>query len=304
MLRARVASVHHVSNGGRAADAMGATCTPRAERIARVNPKLSWALEPVPIIAAVALGGLYVTRWRAVRASPHRDRDAPVWRLCCFGGALVLALAALISPLDSLADELFFMHMIQHVVLLDLVPILAIVGLTRVLLRPATRAIGELERRAGVIAHPVFAVVLYVAVIWGWHIPAAYDDALHHNAVDLLEHTTFLLAGSLYWWHLLSPIRARMRLGGLGPVVYMGSTKLLVGALGMGLAFAPSALYAYYEHRARVWGISAVSDQSLAGILMAVEQSIVMGIALVVLFVRALAESEREQQRRERFEGA
>ena len=269
-----------------------------------MSPKLSWALDPVPIIAAVALGGFYLARWRTVREGPHRERDAPVWRLCCFGGALVLGLGALISPLDSLADQVFFMHMLQHVLLLDVVPILAILGLTRVLLRPLTRSIGELERRAGLLAHPVFAVVLYVAVIWLWHIPAAYDDALRHGAVHLLEHTTFLFAGTLYWWHLLSPIRARMRLGGMGPVVYMASTKLLVGALGMGLAFAPSALYGYYVHRPRVWGLSALSDQSLAGIIMALEQSIVMGIALVVLFVRALAESEREQQRRERYEGA
>jgi putative membrane protein len=77
---------------------------------------------------------------------------------------------------------------------------------------------------------------------------------------------------------------------------------VLVGALGMGLAFAPSAMYAFYEHRARVWGLSALEDQSLAGITMAVEQSIVMGIALVVLFLRALAESEREQERHERYE--
>jgi putative membrane protein len=268
-----------------------------------VSADLSWTIEPVPLAAAAAIGGAYVARWRVVRAGAHRDRDAPVWRMCCFAGALALALAALISPLDSLSDQLFFMHMVQHVLLLDLVPILAIVGLTRVLLRPATRAIGELERRAGVLAHPVFAVVLYVSVIWAWHIPGAYDYALRHKAVHLLEHATFLLAGSLYWWHLLSPIRARMRLGGLGPVVYMASTKLLVGALGMGLAFAPSTLYSYYEHHARVWGISALTDQSLAGILMAVEQSIVMGIAIAVLFIRALAESEREQQRRERYEG-
>jgi cytochrome c oxidase assembly factor CtaG len=267
-----------------------------------VSARLSWTLDPVPIVVAVALGWAYVVRRRAVRAGPQRDRDAPAWRAVCFAGALVLALAALVSPLDALSDQLFFMHMIQHVVLLDLVPILAILGLTRVLLRPLTRQISELERRAGVLAHPVSAVVLYVGVIWSWHIPAAYDLALRHSAVHLLEHASFLLAGSLYWWHLLSPIRARMRLSGMGPVAYMASTKVLVGALGMGLAFAPTAMYGYYTHRARVWGLSALSDQSLAGILMALEQSIVMGIALVVLFVRALAESEREQQRRERYE--
>jgi putative membrane protein len=267
-----------------------------------VSPRLSWTLDPMPIVAAAALAGAYVARWRSVRGQAHRDRDAPVWRLCCFVGALALGVGALVSPLDALADQLFFMHMLQHVLLLDLVPILAILGLTRVLLRPLTRSIGELERRAGVVAHPVFAVVVYVVVIWAWHVPAAYDAALRHGAVHLLEHTTFVLAGTLYWWHLLSPIRARMRLAGMGPVVYMASTKVLVGALGMGLAFAPSALYAYYTHRPRVWGFSAISDQSLAGILMALEQSIVMGIALVVLFVNALAESEREQQRRERYE--
>jgi len=207
-----------------------------------------------------------------------------------------------VSPLDALADQLFFMHMIQHILLLDIVPILAILGLTKVLLRPVTRAVRDLERRAGPLAHPVFAVVLYVGVIWAWHVPGAYDLAVTNPPVHVLEHISFLIAGSLYWWHLLSPIRARMRLDGLGPVAYMGATKLFAGALGMGLAFAPVALYPYYAHHARVWGISAIDDQGIAGLIMAVEQSLVMGIALVVLFIRALTESERAQQRRERLE--
>jgi cytochrome c oxidase assembly factor CtaG len=225
-----------------------------------------------------------------------------VWRLCCFIAALLSVLLALVSPIDALADQLLFSHMIQHVLLLDVVPILAILGFTKVLLRPLTRAVHDVERRAGPLAHPAFAVALYVAVIWAWHVPAAYDAAVRHAGVHVLEHLTFVIAGSLYWWHLLSPIRARRRLAGLGPVAYMASTKLLVGALGMGLAFAPSALYAYYAHHARVWGISALDDQAMAGLIMAVEQSIVMGTALAVLFVRALAESEREQERRERYD--
>ncbi len=136
--------------------------------------------------------------------------------------------------------------------------------------------------------------MLYVAVIWAWHIPAAYDLALRHPLVHVLEHTSFVVAGSLYWWHLLSPIRARMRLGGMGPVIYMATTKLFVGVLGMGLAFAPVALYSYYIHHARVWGIPAQEDQAIAGIIMAVEQSIVMGLALAILFMRMLrVESEQ-----------
>ena len=219
-----------------------------------MSPSLSWTLDPGVLIGVAIVGVVYVSRWRRVRRgpSPRRAADAPVWRLCCFLGSLLIALIALVSPLDALADQLFFMHMVQHMLLLDLVPILAILGLTKVILRPVTRAVLDLERRAGPLAQPAFAVVLYVAVIWTWHIPAAYDLALRRPVVHVLEHTSFLLAGSLYWWHLLSPIRARLRLGGMGPIVYMASTKLFVGALGMGLAFAPSALYPYYVHHARV----------------------------------------------------
>jgi putative membrane protein len=271
---------------------------------ARMSPDLSWTLSPGVLLAVALVGWAYVRRWRQVRRgpSPRHHTDAPVWRLCCFLGSLLAVLLALISPLDALADQLFFTHMIQHMLLLDLVPILAILGLTKVLLRPVTRAVHDLERRAGPLAHPAFAVALYVAVIWAWHVPGAYDEAVRHSGVHALEHATFVIAGSLYWWHLLSPIRGRLRLAGLGPVAYMASTKVLVGVLGMGLAFAPSALYSYYVHHARVWGISALDDQAMAGLIMAVEQSIVMGTALVVLFVRALAESEREQQRRERYD--
>jgi putative membrane protein len=270
-----------------------------------MRANLSWTFQPGALIGVAIVGGAYVSRWRRVRLSPScRAGDAPVWRLCSFLGSLLVALIALVSPVDSLADQLFFMHMVQHMLLLDVVPILAILGFTKVILRPVTRSVRDLEQSAGALAHPAFAVVLYVSVIWLWHIPAAYDYAVRHPVVHVLEHASFLLVGSLYWWHLLSPIRARLRLPGMGPVIYMASTKLFVGALGMGLAFAPTALYSYYVHHARVWGISAVDDQSIAGLIMAVEQSVVMGVALVVLFIRALAESEREQQRRERYEPA
>jgi cytochrome c oxidase assembly factor CtaG len=269
-----------------------------------MSPRVFWTFDPGVLVGVAIVGGVYLARWWRVRRGPsdRHTADAPVWRLCCFLGALLVAIIALISPVDGLADRLFFMHMVQHMLLLDLVGILAILGLTKVILRPATRTVRHVESRAGVLGHPGFAVVLYVAVIWIWHVPAAYDFALRHPAVHVLEHLGFLVAGTLYWWHLLSPIRGRMRLGGMGPVVYMASTKLLVGAIGMGLAFAPTALYPYYIHQAHAWGISPHDDQSIAGLIMALEQSLVMGIALVVLFVRALAESEREQLRKEQYQ--
>jgi len=97
------------------------------------------------------------------------------------------------------------------------------------------------------------------------------------------------------------PIRSRKRLGGMGPVMYMVSTKVLVGLLGVGLAFAPDAIYDFYETQPGYWGISSGTDQAVGGLIMATEQSIVMGIALVFLFVRALGESDRANEREERY---
>ena len=152
------------------------------------------------------------------------------------------------------------------------------------------------------IAHPGFAIAAYAGFMWLWHIPGMYDLALRNPWIHAIEHTCFALAGSLYWWHLLSPIRSRMRLGGLGPILYMVITKVLVGILGIVLAFAPSDIYPFYAHHAHYWGLSPREDENIAGLLMALEQSIVMGIALVWLFVQMLSESERDAQRSERYE--
>jgi putative membrane protein len=253
------------------------------------------------LIGVAALGAVYVIAWRRGRATQSSHKPG-FGRLALFCGGLLVILAALVSPIDVLGDQLLVMHMLQHLLLLDIAPILLILGLNKVLLRPVTRRLHAIERRAGYLAHPAFAVFAYVGFMWAWHIPAMYDAALKNSGVHVFEHLCFAAAGTLYWWHLLSPIRGRMRLGGLGPISYMVSTKLLVGGLGIVLAFAPSSIYAFYQHQPHYWGLSPAEDQSMAGLLMALEQSIVMGIALVVLFVQMLNESEREAQRAERYE--
>jgi cytochrome c oxidase assembly factor CtaG len=266
-----------------------------------VSPKIAWTFEPSVLIGVAALAILYLLAWRRGRAtgSPHKPGFG---RLGLFFTGLLLILAALVSPIDELGDQLLVMHMLQHILLLDLVPIALILGLNKVLLRPVTRRLSVVERRAGYLAHPAFAVAAYVGFMWAWHIPAMYDAALHNTTVHAFEHLCFAAAGTLYWWHILSPIRGRMRLSGLGPITYMGSTKLLVGLLGIVLAFAPASIYPFYAHHPHYWGLSPTEDQSMAGLLMALEQSIVMGIALVYVFVQMLTESEREAQRAERYE--
>jgi cytochrome c oxidase assembly factor CtaG len=83
----------------------------------------------------------------------------------------------------------------------------------------------------------------------------------------------------------------------------MVGTKVLVGLLGIGLTFSPDALYAFYEHQPRHWGLSAGDDQAVAGLIMALEQSIVMGVVLAWLFVRLLGEADTQDVRRERYAG-
>ncbi|HKG38744.1 MAG TPA: cytochrome c oxidase assembly protein [Conexibacter sp.] len=268
-----------------------------------MSPDASWTFAPGVIIALALYLGVYLVRWKRAR-TPDEPHPPSVGRLLAFVTGIVVLVAALCSPIDRLGEQILAMHMVQHVLLLDVAPILLILGLTKVLLRPATRRIHWVEQRVGWLALPIFAVVLYTAAMWIWHIPALYDAAAEHAGIHVLEHLSFTLAGFLYWWHLLSPVSTRLRREGTTPIVYMLSTKITVGFLGILLTFAPNAIFSYYTNQPHYWGLDPDADQALAGVIMAIEQSIVMGIALVFLFTRMLAQSEREEQRRERYEAA
>jgi cytochrome c oxidase assembly factor CtaG len=88
----------------------------------------------------------------------------------------------------------------------------------------------------------------------------------------------------------------------MGPVLYMASTKVLVGLLGIALAFSPELLYDGYGTGGERWGLSPLDDLHVAGLVMALEQSLVMGVALVFLFTRMLSEADREDERADRYE--
>jgi putative membrane protein len=264
-----------------------------------------WTFAPIVLLALAAYLGIYVWRWRISRAEGGA-RAAPVSKLVLWITGIACLFVALVSPVDRWGEQLASMHMVQHLLIADLAPIALTLALTKHILRPVTRRIQWLEKAAGPFGHPAFGVVAYVSAMWIWHIPVMYEAALKHSFVHVLEHLSFAAAGLLYWWHLLSPIRSRLRLGGLGPVLYMASTKILVGFLGILLAFSPDVLYHFYEVApgSTRWGLSPLDDQRVAGLIMALEQSIVMGIALAYLFVRMLAESEEEDQRAERYGAA
>ena len=181
-------------------------------------------IRPIVLLALVAYAAIYVWRWRisAPRAARAPRRSAS----SCSGSTGIFGLfLALVSPIDRLGEELASAHMVQHLLIADIVPICLTLALTKHILRPVTRRIQRIERAAGPFGHPAFGVVAYVAAMWFWHVPYFYEAALNHSFIHVLEHLSFAAAGLLYWWHLLSPIRSRLRLGGLGPVLYMASTK-------------------------------------------------------------------------------
>jgi putative membrane protein len=255
------------------------------------------------LLALAGYGAAYWLRWRRSREQGG-PRAASGIHLTLWLIGLGALFVALISPVDHLGEQFAAFHMVQHLLIADLAAIALTLALTKHLLRPVTRRVQRIERAAGPLAHPAFGAIAYVGVMWFWHVPAMYDLTLRNDLVHTAEHLSFAAAGLLYWWHLLSPIRSRHALSGMGAVLYMGSTKILVGFLGILLAFSPEVLYEGYERSGRLWGLTALDDQQVAGLIMGLEQSIVMGIALAFLFVRMLSDSDRKLDRRERYERA
>ncbi len=250
-----------------------------------------WSFYPGPLLILVPITVAYVYRWWAVRAHPAR--------LLSFVLGIAATVAALFSPIDALGEQHFTMHMVQHLLLLDVAPVLCLLGLTKQIFRPATKRVIQLERSAPWLMSPLFGLIAYVVAMWFWHVPTFYNAAVRHSLVHVAEHVVFTFAGALYWWHLISPVRDQRQLSGMGAVLYMVATKVLVGILGIFLTFAPDALYDVYGSTS--WDMTPREDQQLGGALMALEQTIVMGVALAWLVVRAIDRSEREQRRIERY---
>ena len=277
--------------------------------VASGHPHLHWFADPLVLVPLLLFAGIYVRRFAQARkevlargGSPAKRGVGPLQALAFAGGMLAL-LAALVSPLDGLGDEyLFSAHMLQHVLLGDVAPLLVLLGLSRVIMRPATRRLTAIERRLGPLASPAACIVLWLTLMYVWHIPALYDAATEHALIHLVEHVSFFTAGVALWWPLIQPVPMRRSLTGLQPVAYIATAKAGLAGLGIFLTWSTTAIYPYYEHTPRIWGLSPIEDQNVAGVIMMVEQSVTLALVLVALFVRMLQRSETEQLRRERLE--
>jgi cytochrome c oxidase assembly factor CtaG len=267
-------------------------------------PQLHWFQDPAVLAPIALLAFVYARRFRqARREAGGRGAGAP--QALAFAAGVAALLAALVTPIDGLGEDyLFSAHMLQHVLLGDVAPALLLLGLSRVILRPATRRLTQIERGLGPFASPLTGLFLWLFLMYLWHVPAMYDAALEHAGVHVLEHVSFFVAGLAVWWPLVQPVPMRRPLRGLGGVAYIGAAKLGLAALGLYLTWSSTVLYDYYEHVPRIWGLSPIDDQNVGGAIMMVEQSLTFVIALVAVFTRMLVQSEAEERRRERLEEA
>ena len=112
-----------------------------------------WNFAPIILIALAAYVWIYVARWRTSRAEGGA-RAAPYGRLALWLLGIALLFVALISPIDHLGEQFATFHMVQHLILADLVAICLTLALTKHILRPVTRRIHWLERKAGPFGHP------------------------------------------------------------------------------------------------------------------------------------------------------
>jgi cytochrome c oxidase assembly factor CtaG len=257
----------------------------------------------VPILVPIAAYAyLYLRRFAEVRRSSGK-RGAGARHLAAFTAAILSLLIALVSPLDRLGEDyLFSAHMVQHLLLGDLAPLFMLLSLSRVIMRPLTKRLHAVERALGPLAHPASALVLWLALVYFWHVPAQYDAALRHSALHAIQHMSFFTAGVLVWWPLIQPVPMRHRLEGMWTFGYIAAAKAGLASLGLYLTWTGTVVYSYYEHVPRIWGLSTVTDQNVGGAIMMIEQSVLLVSVFAVLFGRMLVQSEQDELRRERLE--
>ena len=269
-----------------------------------------WSIDPPLGYLAVAyvllMALLYVLGGRG-RGTPLRRE--PLREASFFAGLLVI-IVALNSPIDYYADQLFWVHMIQHILLLTVAPPLILLG------RPWPRlwrafplevrttvgrnlARGRFTAPVRVMSGPLAAWILFNATLVVWHIPAAYNATLTSNLIHQTEHAMFFFFGLLFWARVIDPgpLKPRlvwpMRIAGVAGAMVVGWLLAIV------LVLAPHPLYAHYASLAhRPGGISALTDQQLAAGMMWVPGSLAYTLTLLIAFTRWLAADSATTRRR------
>jgi len=223
-----------------------------------------------------------------------------------FIGGVTILVIALLSPLHELGDTyLFSAHMLQHLLLLLIVPPLLLLGLPASLVRGALRnpVLSRLER---VLGQPWMAWSIGNGAMWVWHLPVLYNAALAHQGIHIVEHLCFLGSALVFWWPVLAP-GAATRLQPLAAILYLFGAMITSGVLGAILTFAEPGWYPAYldpHDPLRVlplirgtWGLTPAADQQLGGLLMWVPGNLVYLIASMGMLARWYSLPEEPETR-------
>ncbi|TLD71367.1 cytochrome c oxidase assembly protein [Phragmitibacter flavus] len=223
-------------------------------------------------------------------------------------GMLVLWMA-LISPIDVYSDELAWMHMIQHMLLLGVVAPLLVMGSPFFVAMWALplawrRRYGDWQRWVQLwkparylLWQPLMLWCLFGLTMWVWHLPPLYEATLYDDLFHDFQHFTFVLVGCLFWRVLLDPV-SRLRLGRGMAVLYLFLTSLHATLLGVFMTLAPKVWYPFYESRAPRWKLSALEDQQIAGLIMWMPACMVYaGVAAVLLWMGLREDEDKKGQR-------
>jgi putative membrane protein len=254
-------------------------------------PAVSTLLEAALQLGPLALvAALYTQRVSTLRSVGH---PPPRWRQACFYSGLAVILAALLG-LGGLSQEELYVHMVEHLLLGDVAALLLVLGITGPVLAPVLR-IGLLDRLRA-LAHPAIAFPLWALDLYVWHIPVLYEAALRHAGVHALQHAMFLGFGINMWMCLLGPLPMPTWFSNLGRLLYIVAVRLTGAVLGNVFLWSGTLFYPFYRHGDALHGISPLADQSIAGAVMMIEESLLTVGLFCWLFLRAAREYEQRQE--------
>ena len=255
-----------------------------------------WTAEPV-VTALVAAAAVFFVRGFVRLRRRGRSDHAPWTRVPLFLLGLAFCALPLVSPLDELGDRyLLSAHMLQHMLIGDAGPALLLAAVRGPLLffvipSSVLRAAAHSSRfraAASWVLRPVVALPAWALAFGVWHVPGIYDYAASHPAVHRLEHACFLGAGFLVWTLIIDPAR-RGHLSRGRRLALIGALFALGTVLADVLIFSLTPLYpAYRAQPHRVFGLSPLHDQQLAGLVMTVEQLVVLGTCAAILLLPEL----------------
>ena len=232
---------------------------------------------------AVVFGVMYWMRARTLRG---QGRPVEGWRMACWYAGLALIVAALVSPLATLADKRFSAHMAEHLLIADIGSLLLVLGLTGPLMAPLLRnpILGPLRH----LAHPVAALLIWAVDLAIWHLPGPHEAAVNHDGVHALQHIMFIACGVNMWMALLGPLPKPAWFGNLARLGYILAVRLYGTILANIFVWSDKPIYDVY--------VGGVNDQVIAGSIMMVEGSILtLGLGCW-LFLRAANQGEERQQ--------